>query len=154
MSIEAIAQEILDSLPKATKDRAESIRAAGERERWESGDLSLELVDELYPIRPKAAIRLAVAILYHCSEGTIRDRERVCRLVSPTLRNTLPIITYHFWRACSMDPPNMIDYAYQIEGYQYAYDKLPSVGQVYAWVKGDNGKRELMSRVKNKVRLR
>lgn len=136
-SVEEQAESILAALPQHFRDEAESVRAMAERERWLSGMQALELVDELFPLYAKAAIRLALAQLYHCTAGTIRDREWVCRHVSPDLRGAYPQLTYHYWRACaqSQQPRRL---AAEILAYLEAWGRLPSVDAVYSWL-SDNG---------------
>lgn len=131
--VEAEAQDILDALPVSFLREAESHRAAGERERWASGDQAVELIAELFPARSKAGIRLALARLYHCATGTIRDREYVCARIDSSMRARYPMITFHYWRACAQSR-RPIEMADQIMAYAEAYGKLPSVDSVYGWV--------------------
>jgi len=137
-SIEAQAAEIVASLPVSFRQEAESLRLMGERERWTSGDQACDLIDELYPAYPKAAIHLAVALLYHCTDSTIRDRVYVCRRIPARLRALYPSITFHYWRACAQsgDP---IALAEQIIAHKEAYGHLPSVNSVYGWLRNGGG---------------
>lgn len=161
-TIETLAQDILSQLPVKVRDEAESLRAAGERERWASGDLSMSLIDELSPRYPKAAVRLAVAILFHCTDTTIRDREWVCRRVPEYLRHQYPDLTYHYWRACAQSR-ELVSMANEILTHKDAYGKMPSVNTVYGWLNVDNrlpvwvlrmgSILTLMSKIRNDPRL-
>jgi hypothetical protein len=46
-------------------------------------------------------VRHAIALEYGAGPETIRDRERVARLVTPVLRDAYPILRFHQWRAVS-----------------------------------------------------
>lgn len=117
------------------------MRAAGELERWESGYLSMDLVDEIAGEKyPATAVRLAVAMLYKLPEATIRDRERVCRRVSRDMRAAHPLINFHLWRACVSTGAgdNTMSYVAQIEAFFEAWERLPRVEEVWGWIKADN----------------
>jgi hypothetical protein len=67
------------------------------------GDLSSELVDECRGVVLPGVVRRAIALEYGSGPETIRDRERVARLVTPVLRDAYPILRFHQWRAvCSV----------------------------------------------------
>lgn len=139
-SIESLATEILRALPTQLLLEAESLRNAGELERWESGYLSADLVDELGGKYPGTAVRLAVAMLYKLPESTIRDRERICRRVSRDIKSAHPLITFHLWRACASTGAgdNTMAYVAQIEAFHEAWGRLPRVEEVWGWIKSDN----------------
>lgn len=138
MTIEELAKQVYNAIPEREKQRAESVRAMGEAERWMSGDLAADLIDELDGHYPKSAVRMAVAMLYHASESTIRDREAVCRRVPAALRDAHPAITYHYWRAASHAGDRMLRYVGEVEAHLEAWDALPTVSQVYGWIKNND----------------
>jgi len=131
-TIEAIAREIQEKMPSEFVERAEALRVNEDKCRWESGDMSMELVDEWGENYPKTAIRMALAWTFGVSEGTIRDRERVSRAVDAPRRASHPLISHRMWRIAiaATEPGNVIA---QIEGYYDAYTRLPSIDQVLGW---------------------
>jgi len=142
-SVEEYAQIIISALDKGTITQARQDIANAEAERWNSGQLSIDIIEEFYPhpVPTLTACRLAVAQLYECGEGTIRDRERVARLVSEDLRRAHPLLTYHYWRACTQASPidgdknaGILEMVAQIEAHTEAYGKKPLISTVYGWV--------------------
>lgn len=136
MTVEQQAAEILAAIPEDVRQEHEGYRAAGERERWKSGELAQVLIEELYPQYTKTACRLAVAKLYHCSIGSIRDREYVVERVPSALRYAHPLLTFHHWRPCCQAGAKKMEYVAQVEAYFEAYGELPNVDSVYGWVYG------------------
>lgn len=141
VSIESLAAEILAGLPASVKSEARGFQAAGEVERWESGYLAADLVDELTsPKYPATAVRLAVALLYNLPESTIRDRERICRRVPRELKAAHSLLTFHLWRACMSTGAGdkSLDYVAQIEAHFETFGRLPRVEEVWGWIAADN----------------
>ncbi len=71
-----------------------------DRAQWAIADITIALVDELASAYTKTAIRSRIAVEVGFAPETVRDRERIGRLVSSSLRVTYPL-TFHQWRACA-----------------------------------------------------
>ena len=148
MNINGAARRLRLSLPREVREKASASVRNAESMRWDSGELSLELVDEL-PVDvetgmpySKTAIRMCVASMYDAREGTIRSREYVCRNVSKSMRSNYPFMTYEYWRSCCGAKPEgdqskedaILYIADQVWAYYDAYDEMPSVDTVRSWV--------------------
>lgn len=150
-TINGAVVRLLKTLPDAIKEKAYTSILNAEDMRWDSGDLSIDIIDE-HPIDPyknkpysKTAIRMTVATLYHTVESTIRSREYVCRNITPDIRASKPGMTYEYWRACCGAKPvdgqkkrrAILDVADQIDEYTEAYGCMPSVSAVRSWTSED-----------------
>ena len=131
MSIESMAREIQDIWDAEFIRRLLYYRNNEEAARWYTGDLAVDLVDELLKDYPVTAIRLAMAREYGCSEGTIRDRERVSRHVPQSERADNPNITHRMWREIiSGDVDELLS---QIYAHAEAYGEYPTIAQIREW---------------------
>lgn len=136
-NIEAQARLIdRDIMTEADKEQAERDVSGESDSKWNSARLSVRLQDETEGELSKTAVRLAVARRYHCSDETIRRREKAARLVSPKLQAAYPLLTFTYWRAI-VDADDPFKILAEVMGYAEAYGDLPSVNTVEGWVYGD-----------------
>jgi hypothetical protein len=136
-NIEAQARVIdRDIMTAEDKEQAERDVSGESDSKWNSARLSLRLQEETEGELSKGAVRLAVARRYHCSDGTIRRREKAARLVSPELQAAYPILTFTYWRTI-VDADDMYAILAQVMGEYEAREELPTVNEVEGWVYGD-----------------
>ena len=139
-TVETQAREIRNALPDAVKEQIARQKKGSETERWGSGRLASEMVDELCSSHrySKTAVRLAIAWEYDVTESTIRERERIARIVTDEMREAHPVLTFHYWRAAVNGGDKMMEIVNQVEEYAEAWGYKPSLGQVFGWLH-DNG---------------
>ena len=150
MTIESQAAEIIKAMPDEMVARITASRNAGDDARFEAGWLSAELLDELGDKYAKGAVRRAVGLMYHVTDGTIRNQEMTARIVSREMREAHPLLTFHYWTATIKDGAVDMDMVMQIEEHEEAYGMIPPVATVRMWAK-DNGvvKKVWVSRVES-----
>jgi hypothetical protein len=151
-NVHASAARLYDSLPARAKALAHERVMLAEAERWESGQDSIDLIDER-PIDPernkpysKTAIRICVGMMYDKDDETIRLREHVTRVVGD-LRENYPkgVITFEYWRAMiGVKPAKGEDkrealarIAGEVIAHYNAYGRKPTPGMVRSWAHGN-----------------
>lgn len=121
-----LPEEALNLLRQAASDET--------RMRWAVGDVAAELVDELNVHHLKSEIRQAIADECGLTRYTIRDRERLSRIVTPELRLTYESLTWHQLRACVNKGETWREYADRAvaSADQYGGRSAP-VRVIYSW---------------------
>jgi hypothetical protein len=162
-NLEALALYLVEHVAdQRLRDQAARQVRDAEACRWDSGDLSAEWVAEFCPVPggiPKTAVRMAVALLYDCTDGTVRQREYVCRTVPPPLRAAWQEegITFSYWKAIAQARPRansraddpkreaILDLCWQFHAYREAHGRKPFVSEVWGWV-GDKAEHDFVWR--------
>ena len=102
---------------------------------WDLGDITVDLVDELKSIYPKFEIRGAIARTTNFATETIRDQERMSRMI-PANKRTYPL-SRHQYRACLAAGKDWEKYAIRaVEEMDQYGGRTPPVTIIRKWVAG------------------
>ncbi len=131
---EAQSKQLISIAPYELLRKHRDLAKKQEEAFWASGEFSIELQDMYYPKFSKAAIRKVVGEIYSIAINTVRDRERIAKIVTPALRNAQPYLKFSHWRniipAGLEKAENMrleAEVMFEAEG------RGPSVDQILAW---------------------
>lgn len=143
-SIEEQAADIYASFSNDKRAQVLKSLKLSDVPKWESGQLALDMREELEDRYSVTAIYHAVGLLYHCKGSTIRRRVFVSKNIPPDLVKDYPHLTYNYWKviADANHADNKLQSIYEvllwISNYQEQYKNLPPVDLVEVWVRGDD----------------